>query len=318
MKREYCEFCGNHIGNILKENSDKRVCLKCRTKIFNRFIVGSGGIIEHEDKILLVKRRHEPFMNKYNLPSGHIDENETPENAAIREILEETGLNVEIEKLFGIYYFDDNPNGAGINIVYKCRIIGGKLTETSEAKDLKFFSTNNLPRFEEIAGGGHNKAIDDWKQKNAKNISLLENQLSNVIATRSSQDQILWSIIGVFGATNAILLVALFPNGDLPKSPIIGAIICIVGLLVSFTWTLMQRRALAHIKYIECIRENLERDINIESKYAMSPNMNIELKMKYLLIKPMARHVLRSFGWGMIILWVVGLIVFISIKMMCS
>jgi ADP-ribose pyrophosphatase YjhB (NUDIX family) len=312
MKKKYCDNCGTNIETIFKDIKEKRVCPVCDKKIYDHYIVGSGGILEIDNKILLLKRAHEPFIDHYNLPSGHVNDDESPEEAAIREVYEETGLQVGIDSLFGIYFFDDHPDGYGINIVYKCFKTGGKLKETIEAKESRFFSINEIP--ENIAGGGHNKAINDWKQRSAKNRPLLENQLNNVVAARSSQDQILWSIIGVFGAINAILLVALFPSGDLPENPLIGIIVCLIGLVVSILWKFMQRRALFHIYYLEDLESLIEQNLDIENRFSISPRLNQTLAFKYLSKKPKARTVMQIFGLGMIILWSLGLIGFLLIN----
>ncbi len=54
-----------------------------------------GAIIEDNGKILLMKRNHKPFNNYWGLPGGHIDQGETAEQAVIREVKEETGLDFE-------------------------------------------------------------------------------------------------------------------------------------------------------------------------------------------------------------------------------
>ena len=66
-----------------------------------------------------------------------------------------------------------------------------------------------------------------------KKKDILWHQLSNSINLRSSQDQVLWNIIGTFGATNAILLVALFSQGEPPKNNTVGIVISLVGLILS-------------------------------------------------------------------------------------
>jgi colanic acid biosynthesis protein WcaH len=59
--------------------------------------------IFHNDKILLIKRNIEPEKNKWWVPGGRIYKNETIENAIIRKAYEETGLNVKINKIMGVY-----------------------------------------------------------------------------------------------------------------------------------------------------------------------------------------------------------------------
>ncbi|TAL47058.1 NUDIX hydrolase, partial [archaeon] len=54
-----------------------------------------GAIIEKDGKILFTKRNHEPFKGKWALPGGHVEQNETVEDAVVREIKEETNLYIQ-------------------------------------------------------------------------------------------------------------------------------------------------------------------------------------------------------------------------------
>ena len=112
------------------------------------------GVIIKEEEILLIKRIKNPFKNKWALPGGYVEYNEKVEDAAIREIFEETGLKVEIEKLFGVYSEPNrDPRGHTVSIVYIMNIIGGVLKSGDDASDAKFFETNKLPEL----------AFDHWK-----------------------------------------------------------------------------------------------------------------------------------------------------------
>ncbi len=312
-KIKYCDNCGYDLKDLNHMEIEKRICPSCNKKIYDPIIIGSGGLIEVDNKILLIIRTHEPFKNMYNLPSGHVKFNEGPEEAAIREVYEETGLKVEIDYLFGNYFFDDHPDGYGINIVYKCNIIGGELTDTKEGKEAKYFNSQSLPT--NIAGGGHDKAISDWKARNIKQTSKLEHQLSNAINSRSSEDQVMWSIFGGFSAFNAILLVALFPNGKLPEQTLVGMVICILGILISATWKIMQVRALSHIKYLEKIIYLIEKSLNYKNSFAISSEINTKLKLKFLTKRPKARQTIPLIAWSMIFFWTIGLISFILIAL---
>lgn len=302
-KIKYCDNCGADIEELSQLKKENRICPLCRNKIYDPIIVGSGGLIEKDGKILLIKRTHNPFKNNYNLPSGHVNNNENPEDAAIREVYEETGLKVEIDYLYGNYFFDDHPDGSGINIVYKCNIIGGNLKDTIEGKESKYFSIDNLPA--KIAGGGHDKAINDWKMRVSMNNTDLNSQLSNVINSRSSQDQVLWTIFGAFAAVNAILLVALFQDGGLPSKLFTGMTISFVGLFISTFWYIMQRRALSHILFLEAVREKIELSLNIMPEHFISPNLNKKLSDRFLYKKPKARNSFRVFSRIMILFWIV-------------
>jgi 8-oxo-dGTP diphosphatase len=104
------------------------------------------GAIFKDDMVLLIKRKNNPFKDKWALPGGFVEYGETVEDAVIREINEETGLKTTIKKVFGIYS-DPNrdPRGHTISIVYLLDIIGGQLKGSDDASDAKFFKLDKLP-----------------------------------------------------------------------------------------------------------------------------------------------------------------------------
>lgn len=104
-------------------------------------------ILNDEGEVLLIKRKNEPFKDMWALPGGFVEYGEKVEEATIREVKEETGLEVEILKLFNVYSDPRrDPRGHTISIVYFCKIMGGKLKGGDDAKEAKFFKFNeNLP-----------------------------------------------------------------------------------------------------------------------------------------------------------------------------
>ena len=106
----------------------------------------TDGVIIKDSKILLIKRKNEPFKGKWALPGGFVEYGEKVENAVIREIKEETGLITKIKEIIGIYS-DPNrdPRGHIVTIVFLLDIINGKLIAEDDATDVKFFNLNKLP-----------------------------------------------------------------------------------------------------------------------------------------------------------------------------
>jgi 8-oxo-dGTP pyrophosphatase MutT (NUDIX family) len=90
--------------------------------------------------VLLVKRRDIPV---WVLPGGGIDKNETPEQAIIREVLEETGFTVEITRKVGEYTPINRISK--FTHVFECKILKGSASTSSETKEVRFFATHNLP-----------------------------------------------------------------------------------------------------------------------------------------------------------------------------
>jgi 8-oxo-dGTP diphosphatase len=95
-------------------------------------------IIEFPDReIVLVKRRYDPFKGCWAIPGGHVELGETVERAAAREALEETGLEVRLERLLGVYSEPGrDPRGHYVTLVYHAVPAGGKLKASSDAAEV--------------------------------------------------------------------------------------------------------------------------------------------------------------------------------------
>ncbi len=91
-------------------------------------------------QVLLIRRRDIPV---WVLPGGGIEKNETPEEAACREVCEETGLEVKIVRKIALY--EPRNKLAKRTHFFECGMIGGALTTTSESRCVRFFPLDNLP-----------------------------------------------------------------------------------------------------------------------------------------------------------------------------
>lgn len=113
-------------------------------------LVFAGGCIFNEAGEILLQRRGD--SNMWGFPGGAIELGETPEAAAIREVKEETGLDVEVGELIGIYTdFDVRcQNGdryQSIAIAYELTVVGGVLfCDEKETLELKYFPLNDTPK----------------------------------------------------------------------------------------------------------------------------------------------------------------------------
>jgi 8-oxo-dGTP diphosphatase len=103
---------------------------------------GSLAVVfnENRDEVLVTKRRDVPI---WVLPGGGINQGESPENAVIREVFEETGLHVEVVCNIGIY----TPINRLVAETYffECRTVDGSPQIGSETTDVKFAPLTNLP-----------------------------------------------------------------------------------------------------------------------------------------------------------------------------
>lgn len=115
------------------------------------------GVLMRDKKILLIKRKNEPFKGKWALPGGFVEYGEKVEDAVIREFREEVGIEAKIKKLLGVYSDPSrDPRGHTISIVF---ILDAKGTPKAgdDAIDAKFFDIDKLPPL----AFDHDKIIED-------------------------------------------------------------------------------------------------------------------------------------------------------------
>ena len=76
-------------------------------------------VFDADDRLLLIRRAHEPFTDRYALPGGFVDVGETVEAAALRELVEETGVAGRIERLIGVYSDPArDPRGHNVSVAF--------------------------------------------------------------------------------------------------------------------------------------------------------------------------------------------------------
>ncbi len=155
---KYCSICGAELRIKRVEDRKRVVCPRCNWIKYENPLPSSAAFVRNKKgEILLVKRGVEPGKGKWALPSGFIEIEETPEQACLRELEEETGLRGKILRLIGVY--------AQKSLMYKnVLIIGyeveakGNLSPGSDSLSAEFFSLTQLP---EIAFSSHSRMIKD-------------------------------------------------------------------------------------------------------------------------------------------------------------
>jgi ADP-ribose pyrophosphatase YjhB (NUDIX family) len=124
---------------------ERPVCPACGRIHFRDPKVAAAVLVERDGRVLLVRRSMEPQQGKWTLPAGFVEADEDPRQAAVRECLEETGLQVGDLKLLDVVYGAEHPRGASIVIVYRATILGGELTAGDDAEAVGFFGPDELP-----------------------------------------------------------------------------------------------------------------------------------------------------------------------------
>jgi 8-oxo-dGTP diphosphatase len=115
-------------------------------------VVGVGAVIVDGDRVVLVKRAHEPLKGEWSLPGGTVEVGETLADAVVREVREETGLDVRVGPLIEVFDRIHRGSDQGIEyhfvlLDYKCTVVSGVLTHGSDASAACWVLTTDLARY---------------------------------------------------------------------------------------------------------------------------------------------------------------------------
>lgn len=117
------------------------------------------ALIVYEGKLVLIRRKNPPYQHYFALPGGFVEVGETVEEATIREAKEETGLDIKLLKLVGVYSDPSrDPRGHTVSVCFLAEG-SGTLKAGSDAKDIGLFDLSEIPRL----AFDHNKIIENAK-----------------------------------------------------------------------------------------------------------------------------------------------------------
>lgn len=117
------------------------------------------------DSVLLVKRADAPFMGLWDIPGGFLEPGELPVDGMIRELREETGLDVRVREFLGVYMDRyDTPDGRRLytmNSYFIVEPLGGGIVPADDVSDAQWFRVDALPPRSELAFEHSNSVLRD-------------------------------------------------------------------------------------------------------------------------------------------------------------
>jgi ADP-ribose pyrophosphatase YjhB (NUDIX family) len=146
----YCPRCATEleIRPSHPPDPDRSTCPACGYVHYENPSPTVQAWIERDGKILALRRGQEPLKGEWNMPGGFVEAGEGGPEAIAREVLEETGLVIEVGELIGIFAstYGDGAEGKPIfDVAYRCRITGGEFEVSDESLEAGWFSLDEFP-----------------------------------------------------------------------------------------------------------------------------------------------------------------------------
>lgn len=158
---KFCPKCGGGLERRIVEAHDPRARLVCRACGFIFYIdpkVAVGTVVRGEKGFLILRRAIEPGYGKWVFPGGYVDRGESLEGAAVREALEETGLDVRLGALVNIYSF---ARRGIIMIIYEAEAAPGTPKVNLESLELRWVGPGEIP-WDDLAFPSTRSAFRDY------------------------------------------------------------------------------------------------------------------------------------------------------------
>lgn len=121
------------------------------------------AIVQRGSKILMIRRKNKPFQDCLALPGGYVEEGETVEDAARREVIEETALGIEPIEILGVYSDPTrDPRRHTLTVVFVAIIVGGSERASDDAAGLEWVELADIEKKERIAFD-HARILADYR-----------------------------------------------------------------------------------------------------------------------------------------------------------
>jgi ADP-ribose pyrophosphatase YjhB (NUDIX family) len=161
MDYRFCPSCGAALAlQALKAGEpDRLVCSGCRFIFYLDPKLAVGVLLVRSGGVLLLRRGIEPGYGRWVFPGGYVDRGEHPEEAAVREALEEAGVQVELRGLVGVY--NEPPASPVVLVAYRAEVVAGDPVALDESLEARLFPPAEIP-WDELAFPTTRAAVRDY------------------------------------------------------------------------------------------------------------------------------------------------------------
>jgi ADP-ribose pyrophosphatase YjhB (NUDIX family) len=161
-----CARCGAELGG----DAARLACNACGFIVYASSKPTAGALCIDNGRVLLARRAHHPFEGFWDIPGGFLNEGEDPLDGLRRELKEETGLEVEPQRFFGLWmdrYGSDSTADATLNLYWTARVVGGQAAPADDVSELRWFGRDELPAANELAFENVPLVLAAWRNEHS-------------------------------------------------------------------------------------------------------------------------------------------------------
>ena len=157
---KYCPQCATELVEQELAGRTRQVCPACGYVFWNNPLPVVAGIVELDGQVVMTHKREWP-LDRFGLVAGFVEAGETTEEAIVREVAEETGLQASVDALVGVYTL---LNRNQVFIVYHLHATGGALQVGEELESVRLVGREELPAVLEglPPSSGSRQAVFKW------------------------------------------------------------------------------------------------------------------------------------------------------------
>lgn len=156
MAPKFCPQCSTPLVLAPIHGRERETCPACGETIFHKPAPVVLAVIEHAARLVLIRRKLPPLGGYWAPPGGYVELGESLEDAVVREAREETGLEVAVDGLIGVY------SQAGVRAVilaYRAHTLAGEPVAGDDAAEIALVAPGQLPLQAAPEGA---PALDRW------------------------------------------------------------------------------------------------------------------------------------------------------------
>jgi ADP-ribose pyrophosphatase YjhB (NUDIX family) len=162
---KHCPRCGEALAN----HGDRAECAACGfLQWANSQPTACALVVDDEGRVLLGRRATKLWHGYWDTPGGFLEEGEEPLDALRRELLEETGLEIEPVAFVGGFtdrYGDGEDAPFTLNLYWTARVVGGEERPDDDVSELRWFAPDELPPPDEIAFDNVARVLAAWRDE---------------------------------------------------------------------------------------------------------------------------------------------------------